>query len=108
MILGSEPRDPRPDQASLERDLRRLKTDLRQLEIEYTMFFAGQHPWPPLESRVLVEAIIRRWDQVPIQGSTARFRYNTLLLRFRTFSDLWDRWLRSREEGRPGPFTNSS
>ena len=108
MTIRPEPRDPQPDQASLERDLRRLETDLRQLEIEYTMFFAGQHPRPPLESRARVEAIIRRLDRVPIQGSTERFRYTTLQLRFRTLAALWDRRMRAQEEGRPGPFSNTS
>ncbi len=108
MVVPLEPRDPQLDPASLERDLERLETDLRQLELEYTMFFAGQRPRPPLESQARVEAIIRRWDRVPIEGSTARFRYNTLRQRFRTFADLWDRGLRAREEGRPGPFSRLS
>ena len=60
MVVHPEPRDPQSDQASLERDLRRLETDLRQLELEYTMFFAGQRPRSPLESRSRVESIIRR------------------------------------------------
>ena len=108
MVVRPDPRDAQSDQASLERDLRRLETDLRQLERDYTMFFADQRPRPPVESRARVEAIIRRWDRVPIQGSTERFRYNTLQLRFRTFADLWDRGLRAREEGRPGPFSRMS
>ena len=33
-----------------------------------------------------------------------RFRFSTLQSRFATFVDLWDRGLRAREEGRPGPF----
>ena len=33
-----------------------------------------------------------------------RFRFTTLQSRFATFIDLWDRGLRAREEGRPGPF----
>ena len=103
MALGSERRDQYPDQAGLERDLRRLDTDLRQLEHEYTLFFAGQHARPPWEARARVEAIIRRWDRVPIQGSSERFRYTATQLRFRTLSALWDRRMRAHEEGRPGP-----
>ena len=30
MVVHPEPRDPQSDQASLERDLRRFETDLRQ------------------------------------------------------------------------------
>ena len=33
-----------------------------------------------------------------------RFRFRTLQSRFAAFIDLWDRGLRAREEGRPGPF----
>lgn len=105
MVLGPESPAREGDPDSLDRDLRRLETDLRQLEIEYTMFFGGQRPWPPFETPARVEAIPRRLDRVPIQWATGRFRYNTLQLRFWTFADLWDRGLRAREEGRPGPFS---
>ena len=107
MGLTPESRDAQPEQASLEGDLRRLETELRLLEVEYTKFFAGSRARPPVESRARVEAIIRRWDRVAIQGSSKRYRYNTLQLRFRTFANLWERGLRAREEGRPGPFSRS-
>ncbi|MCH7749514.1 MAG: hypothetical protein IH939_15610 [Acidobacteria bacterium] len=106
--MGPESRNPQPEQASLEGDLRRFEAELHQLEIEYTKFFAGARPRPPVELRARVEALIRRWDRVPIQGSSERYRYNTLQLRFRTFANLWDRGLRAREEGRPGPFSRTS
>ena len=35
-----------------------------------------------------------------------RFRFQTLQARYATFVDLWDRGLRAREEGRPGPFAS--
>ena len=105
MVVGPQPPAREDDPDSLERDLRRLETDLRQLETEYTMFFGGQRPRPPLETRARVEATLRRWDRVSIQWATGRFRYNTLQLRFRSFAGLWDRGLRAREEGRPGPFS---
>ena len=108
MVVRPDPQDSQSDKADLERDLRRIETDLRQLELEYTMFFAGQRPRPPVELRARVEAIIRRWDRVPIEGSAARFRHNTIVHRFRTFADLWDRGVRAREEGRPGPFSRMS
>lgn len=108
MALLPDPRDPQSERASLERDLQRLDTDMRQLELDYTKYFAGQRKRPPVESRARLEALIRRWDRVPIQGSSERFRYNTLQQRYRTFADLWDRGLRAREEGRPGPFSRMS
>jgi hypothetical protein len=43
-------------------------------------------------------------DRAYIQNTGDRFRFHTLQSRFSTFIDLWDRGLRAREEGRPGPF----
>ena len=107
MVVPHGAPDEQPDLANLQRDLQRFETDLRQLEIDYTMFFGGQRPRPPLDRRARVEAILRRWGQVSIPTTTERFRYNTLQLRFRTCATLWDRGMRAREEGRPDPFSHT-
>jgi hypothetical protein len=88
----------------VERDLRQLEADLRKLEAEYNMYFAGALPRPPWESRRRVEASIKRFDRSHIQNYKDRFRFSTLQSRYTTFTELWDRGLRAREEGRPGPF----
>ena len=86
-----------------ERDLQRLASDLRQLEAEYNMFFAGRLPRPPWETRNRVEALVKQYDRTYIQNYGDRFRFTTLQSRYASFVDLWDRGLRSRDEGRPGP-----
>jgi hypothetical protein len=88
----------------VQRDLQALEADLKQLEAEYNMFFAGRLPRPPWETRARVEALVKRWDRGAIETSGDRFRFQTLQARFVTFAHLWDRGLRAREEGRPGPF----
>ncbi len=92
-----------PEQSSVQRDLDQLATELRKLEIEYNMFFAGRLPRPPWETRGRVEAIIKRWDRAYIETAVDRFRFGTLQARYAAFVDLWDRALRAREEGRPNP-----
>jgi hypothetical protein len=83
-----------------------FEAELRKLEAEYNMFFAGQLPRPPWETRAAVEQAAKRLDKaVSGEGTYAdRFRLQTMQARFATFVDLWDRGLRAREEGRPGPF----
>jgi len=88
----------------IKKDLMTLEADLKRLEAEYNMFFAGRLPRPPWETRGRVEALIKRWDRGYIQGSADRFRFEMLQTRFQKFTELWDRGLRAREEGRPGPF----
>ena len=92
------------DRQTIERDLQRLEVDLKQLEAEYNMFFSGRLPKPPWETRARVEALVKQYDRGHIINTGDRFRFLTLQSRFATFIDLWDRGLRAREEGRPGPF----
>jgi len=90
------------DAPDLARDLARLESDLKRLEAEYNMFFAGRLPRPPWETRSRVEALVKTIDRAYIPNYGDRFRFTTLQSRFATFVELWDRGLRAREEGRAG------
>ena len=92
------------DYTELQKDLLALTADLKRLEAEYTMFFAGRLPRPPWETRGRVEAMVKRLDRGHIPGTADRFRFQQLQSRFQTMVDVWDRGLRAREDGRPGPF----
>ena len=94
-----------PDGKELERELQILEVELRKLEGEYNMYFAGRLPRPPWETRSRVEGLVKKLDRTYIQNYGDRFRFSTLQSRFSAFIDLWDRGLRAREEGRPGPFS---
>jgi hypothetical protein len=93
-----------PEATELDRELKGLEAELRQLEAEYNMYFAGRLPRPPVETRARVTASVRRIDRLHIPNTADRFRFATLQSRFHTFVELWERGLRAREEGRPGPF----
>lgn len=87
-----------------QRDIQALTADLKRLEAEYNMFFAGRLPRPPWETRGRVEALFKRWDRGRVEGTADRFRFEALQSRYQSLVELWDRGLRAREEGRPGPF----
>ena len=47
-----------PEATEIERELKGLEAELRQLEAEYNMYFAGRLPRPPVETqRRCVESI---------------------------------------------------
>lgn len=92
---------PEPDRA-----LQSLEGDLRQLEADYNAFFAGRAARPPVELRAAVERSVRHLDRNRPAASVDRFRFGTLQARFSVLCDLWDRGIRAREEGRPGPFSH--
>ena len=90
--------------ADIDRELMVLEAELKRLEAEYNMFFAGRLARPPWETRGRVEAMVKRIDRMHLANYGDRFRFSTIQARYATFVDLWDRGLRAREEGRPGPF----
>ena len=100
-------KSPFVSEPDIAADLKQLTEDLKQLEAEYNMFFAGRLPRPPWETRGRVDAMFKRWDRRRIDAAVDRFRFQTLQSRYATFLDLWDRGQRAREEGRPGPFSHA-
>ena len=92
------------ESSATEHDLQRLETELKRLEQEYNLFFAGRLPKPPWDTRARVEVLVKQYDSAHIQNFGDRFRFQSLQSRFNAFVVLWDRGLRAREEGRPGPF----
>src|SRR5688572_4374198 len=92
------------EQNELQKDMAILAAEIKRLEAEYTMFFAGRLPRPPWETRGRVEAMIKRHDRGHIVRTSDRFQFEMLQTRFQKMIEVWDRGLRAREEGRPGPF----
>ena len=92
-----------PPTTDTERELDALAGELRKLENEYTKFFAGRVPRPPIEARAHLDREFRKWGNRAPEGATSRFRLQTLQARYSSFVELWDRATRAREEGRPGP-----
>jgi hypothetical protein len=80
-----------------------LDAEIRRLEAEFNMFFAGRLPRPPWETRAKVAALIKKHDQGVINNTADRFRFETLQGRYYKFIELWERQMTNRELGRPMP-----
>jgi hypothetical protein len=93
---------PSPPTSEFDRQLRELETEIKKLEVEYNLFFAGRLPKLPWETRARVEALIKRYDRLQIQNTAERFRFQGMQSRFSVFCELWERNLKSREGTRPG------
>jgi hypothetical protein len=93
-----------PKPSAVERELHALAAQLKKVEAEYTMYFSGRSGRPPIESRAALDRAFKRVDRLPFETPVTRFQFTTLQARYSSFSDLWDRGVRAREEGRGGPF----
>jgi len=88
----------------MDQDLERLESGIRQLKVQYDMFFAGSIPKQPLELRSELERIIKRYAHAPIRKYASRFHFNSLVGRYNSLSELLAKTLRTMEEGnRPAP-----
>ena len=87
--------------SEFDQEMAKLEAEIRRLEAEYNMFFAGRLPRLPWETRARVEALVKRYDRMNIRNTAERFRFETLQSKFQAFVDLWERHLRAKEEGRP-------
>ena len=69
------------------------------------MFFAGRLQRPPWETRARVEATVKRLDRSTSPTTASASGSPRCRRASAAFVDLWDRGLRAREEGRPGPLS---
>jgi hypothetical protein len=90
-----------PPSSPVNDDLDILERSLRQLQIEWEKFFGGVERKPPADLKVRVENLVKKYANAEIRNNGERFRYQTLSARYATFNELWNKRLRSLEEGRP-------
>jgi len=90
-----------PPSSPINDDLDVLERSLRQLQIEWEKFFGGVEKKPPADLKVRVENLVKKYAYAEIRNNGERFRYQTLSTRYQTFNELWNKRLRSMEEGRP-------
>lgn len=87
--------------SEFDHEMMQLEAEIKRLEAEYNMFFAGRLPRLPWETRARVDALVKRYDRMNLRNTAQKFRFGTLQARYVAFCELWERALKAREEGRP-------
>ena len=90
-----------PPTSDWDQQMRHLETEIRRLEAEFNMFFAGRLPRPPAETRARVAALVKKHDQTFIRNTADRFKFESLQNRYSKFIELVERQMTNRELGRP-------
>jgi len=90
-----------PPKSDWDVKMTQLDAEIRRLEAEFHMFFAGRLPRPPWETKTRVATLIKKYDNGVIVNTADRFRFESLQSRYQKFSELCDRQLTNRELGRP-------
>ena len=90
-----------PPKSDFDKEMQHLEAEVRRLEAEYNMFFAGRLPRIPWETRTRVEALVKKHDRAFIRNTADRFRFESLQNKYVKFCELWERQLSTMEGGRP-------
>ena len=89
-----------PEKRAFDMQMMQLEAEIRRLEGEYNMYFAGRLPRPPFETKNRVTALVKKHDNSYIQNTADRFRFEGLQARFYKFIEIIDRQMTNRELGR--------
>jgi hypothetical protein len=87
--------------ATIDEDLSALERDIRQLKIEYDMYFGGGRKLPPTEIEWRIDMIVKRYGE---RGGDMkfgqRFRFSNLSQTYAKYKDVFRKRLAQREEGK--------
>jgi hypothetical protein len=90
------PEDPR----QFERQLDELEQSINLLKREFEKYFGGGARKPPTDDQARLDKAIKRYAGASGLNYAQRFRYNSLVARFNSYNELWNKQLRLKEEGK--------
>lgn len=85
---------------ALPEDLLRLEQNLRELIIKYEQYFIGVEKREPMQLLDEVERLVRQYQNVTINNTMLKFKYQSLVASLSTQKQKWSRITRLIEEGR--------
>jgi hypothetical protein len=87
--------------ATIDEELAQMEKDIRQLKIEYDMFFGGGRKRPPTEIEWRIDQVVRRYSE---RGGELkfgqRFRFSNLSQTYAKYKDIFRKKLALKEEGK--------
>src|SRR5271170_1736640 len=87
--------------ATIDEELAQLERDIRQLKIEYDMFFGGGRKRPPTEIEWRIELVVKRYmDRGGELKFNQRFRFTNLSQTYAKYKDVFRKRTAQKEEGK--------
>jgi hypothetical protein len=86
--------------SDLKQELERIEAGIRKLKVQYELYFAGGEKVPPTKMHEEIDKLVKKCANMSLQRSADRFYFNNVQSRYNSYSELWSKQLRNREEGR--------
>jgi len=86
---------------TIDEELAQMERDIRQLKIEYDMFFGGGRKRPPTEVEWRIELLVKRYGERGGEMKYGqRFRFNNLTQTYAKYKDIFRKRMAKHEEGK--------
>lgn len=86
--------------ALIDQNIRQLEERIRQLKIEWDLFFTGNRRVPPTKELDDADKLAKTLKNGSITDNGQRFKAQSVYSNFITMQELWNKRLRKQEEGR--------
>jgi hypothetical protein len=87
--------------ATIDEELAQMERDIRQLKIEYDMFFGGGRKRPPTEVEWRIELLVKRYaERAGELKFGQRFRFNNLAQTYAKYKEVFRKRMVKHEEGK--------
>lgn len=87
---------------SIEEQILQLERVIQRFQREFNRYFAGDLDLPPLDLQGRIDRSLRELHNTQIRKSIDQFRLSGLESRYQSYREMFERRLRSHEEGRAG------
>lgn len=77
-----------------------IESEIQQLRIDFERFLSGALPFPPEDLRTRIQNQLKSLRNATMRSAVEGFRLGVLEARFNSYSELFNRRVREREEGR--------
>ncbi|MBZ5528822.1 MAG: hypothetical protein LAN71_13090 [Acidobacteriia bacterium] len=86
---------------TIEEELGQLERDIRQLKIEYDMFFGGGRKRPPTEIEWRIDSVIKRYSERQANMRSAQsFRFTNITQTYAKYKEIFRKKTQQKEEGK--------
>ena len=80
-------------------DILTFEMKINKLRIDYDQYFGGLLKIPPFKLQEEIKRIMRTYGTRKIQNTALNFRYKSLVGRYTTYENMWQRHMRMVNEG---------
>ena len=81
----------------VKEDLETLDKNIARLKMEYDQYFARTLKYEPYKLKTEIEQTIFRYSSSNIKNTALKFRYNSLVARFNSYKNYWNRMFRDMD-----------